>query len=72
VTGVSENSPAADAGIEQGDVIVGVDNTQVRSTDDLQDALNSYHPKDKVKVTWSDGSGNTESKTVTLTEGPPA
>jgi S1-C subfamily serine protease len=72
VTGVSENSPAADAGIEQGDVIVGVDNTQVRSNDDLQDALNSYHPKDKVKVTWSDGSGNTESKTVTLTEGPPA
>jgi len=72
VTGVSEDSPAADAGIEQGDIIVGVDDTQVRSNDDLQDALNSYHPKDKVKVTWSDGSGNTESKTVTLVEGPPA
>jgi S1-C subfamily serine protease len=72
VMNVSENSPAADAGIEKGDVIVGVDSTQVRSNNDLQDALNGYHPKDKVKVTWSDSSGKTESATVTLVEGPPA
>jgi S1-C subfamily serine protease len=72
VTGVSEDSPAADAGIEAGDLIVGVGDAEVRSSDDLQDALNTYHPDDRVKVTWSDSSGNTESKTVTLIEGPPA
>jgi hypothetical protein len=34
--------------------------------------LNTYHPDDRVEVTWSDESGNTESATVKLIEGPPA
>jgi S1-C subfamily serine protease len=72
VTGVRGDSPAADVGIEAGDLIVGIDDAEVRSSDDLQDALNTYHPDDRVKVTWSDGSGNTESATVRLIEGPPA
>jgi S1-C subfamily serine protease len=72
VTRVTDDSPAADAGIEAGDLIVGVGDTEVRSNDDLQDALNTYHPDDRVKVTWSDGAGNTESATVKLIEGPPA
>jgi S1-C subfamily serine protease len=72
VISVPDDSPAADAGIEQGDVIVAVGDATVHSNNDLEDALNTYHPDDKVKVTWSDGSGNTESATVKLVEGPPA
>jgi S1-C subfamily serine protease len=69
---VPDDSPAADAGIEQGDVIIAVGDATVHSNNDLEDALNTYHPDEKVKVTWSDGSGNTESATVKLVEGPPA
>ena len=69
---VTQDSPADDAGIQPGDVIVGVGDTTVRSNRDLQDALDGYHPDEKVKVTWSDGSGNTESATIKLAEGPPA
>jgi S1-C subfamily serine protease len=72
VRDVDEDGPAANAGIEAGDLIVGLDDADVRSSDDLQDALNTYHPDDRVEVTWSDESGNTESATVKLVEGPPA
>jgi S1-C subfamily serine protease len=72
VTSVGSDTPASSAGIEQGDVITAIDNTTVRSSNDLQDALNAYHPDDKVKVTWTDGSGNSKSETVKLIEGPPA
>jgi S1-C subfamily serine protease len=69
---VADNTPAADAGIQSGDVIVSIGSATVGSTSDLEDVLNTYHPDDKVKVTWTDDSGKTQSATVKLIEGPPA
>jgi S1-C subfamily serine protease len=72
VLDVASNTPAADAGLQQGDVIVSIGDAKVSSTNQLQDVLNTYHPDDKVKVTWTDSSGDTHSATVKLTSGPPA
>jgi S1-C subfamily serine protease len=72
VLDVASDSPAADAGISAGDVIVSIGGQGVHSTNELEDAMNSHHPDDKVKVTWTDSSGDSHSATVTLVEGPPA
>jgi len=39
VRGVAENGPAAKAGVERGDLLVGVDGTPLSSVDALFDAL---------------------------------
>jgi len=72
VTTVGPNTPADNAGIQQGDVITSIGNSSVHSSNDLQDILNGYHPDDKVKVSWTNGSGDAQSATIKLTEGPPA
>ena len=48
---VVPGSPAAAAGLQPGDVIVGVDNTQTATTSDLSSALASHAPGDKVVLT---------------------
>lgn len=52
VDGVIERSGAKDAGIEQGDVIVQVNNKAVDSAPQLQEAIASYRPGDKVGITY--------------------
>ena len=69
---VQSGSPAADAGIEAGDTIVGIGNTAVGSASELKSALINAHPGDKVSITWVDASGAQQKATVTLIEGPPA
>jgi S1-C subfamily serine protease len=69
---VQSGSPAADAGIEAGDTIVGIGNTAVGSASELKSALINAHPGDKVVITWVDGNGAQQKATVTLIEGPPA
>ncbi len=54
---VQSGSPAADAGIEAGDTIVGIGNTAVGSASELKSALINAHPGDKVSITWVDGIG---------------
>jgi S1-C subfamily serine protease len=71
VVGVKDGTPAADAGLGAGDVITGIDGSNVRSASDLTAAMFKYHPGDDVKVTWVDGNGDTHSATITLTPGPP-
>jgi S1-C subfamily serine protease len=72
VLNVASNTPADDAGIQAGDTIVSIGNSSVSSTNELEDVMNTYHPDDKVKVTWTDSSGDNHSATVKLIEGPPA
>jgi S1-C subfamily serine protease len=72
VEGVGEDTPAADAGIQEGDTIVAIGDETIGSSGDLQDVMNGYHPGDKVSVSWVDGSGETRHATVELVEGPPA
>jgi serine protease DegQ len=51
VAGAFEGSPAEGAGIEQGDVIVAVDENRIASPNDLIDALGEYGPGDEVTIT---------------------
>jgi S1-C subfamily serine protease len=72
VEGVQSNSPADDAGIEEGDTIVSLAGKSVTSIDDLTSALAPHHPRDKVDIAWVDQSGDRHTAQVTLTSGPPA
>ncbi|HKV71179.1 MAG TPA: trypsin-like peptidase domain-containing protein [Gemmatimonadales bacterium] len=59
-----ENSPAKDAGIEQGDVITALDGQPVSYTAQLQQIIGFKKPGDKVAVTfWRQGAGQ---KTISV------
>jgi S1-C subfamily serine protease len=69
---VVSGSPADKAGLADGDVITSVNGSSVTSASDLSTALEGDHPGDSVQLQWTDGSGQTQSASVTLTSGPPA
>ena len=72
VAGVEPDSPADQAGIVEGDVITAVGSDSISTYSDLPDALNAYHPGDRVDIGWVDTSGQHHTATVTLIAGPPA
>jgi S1-C subfamily serine protease len=72
VEGVQSNSPADNAGLEEGDTIVSLAGKNVTSLDDLTSALAPHHPHDKVAIGWVDQNGDHHSTQVTLGSGPPA
>jgi Do/DeqQ family serine protease len=65
VGGFADRSPAKESGIEEGDVITGVNNVAIRSVSELQDQINRFRPGDKVKVTFN-RLGATKTVTVEL------
>ncbi|TNE67844.1 MAG: PDZ domain-containing protein [Bacteroidetes bacterium] len=59
VTRVNKNSAAADAGLEEGDVILGLNNTLVRRSPELQEYIGRFRPGDKIQVEfWRNGRRN--------------
>ncbi len=70
VEGALQGTPAAAAGLAQGDTILAVGGHQVTSASDLQSVMEGYHPGNKVSVEWADQYGQTHTSTVTLTNGP--
>jgi S1-C subfamily serine protease len=72
VVGVQTASPAEAAGLQAGDVIVGVGGHAVTSTASLQTALSGTHPGDTVQVVWRDTAGQQHTAMVQLAAGPPA
>jgi len=70
VLGVVEGTPAASAGLARGDVITSLGGRKVTSATDLTTALDQHHPGDKVKVAWTDVSGQSHSASVKLATGP--
>jgi S1-C subfamily serine protease len=72
IAGALSGSPAADAGLAEGDTITSVGGQSVSSATDIQQVLVKYHPGDKIPVEWTDQSGQSHSATVTLTSGPAA
>lgn len=50
VAGVSDRSGAKEAGLEEGDIIVKVDNRKVVNNAQLQEQISRFRPGDKVKV----------------------
>ncbi len=72
VVGTLSNSPAAAAGVAQGDVITGLNGKTITSSTDLSNALENQHPGDTVQLTWTDSSGQSHTASVKLTTGPPS
>ena len=64
IPGVLENSAAAKAGIEEGDVILKIDGKEVNSPSILQEIIGKMNPGDEVKVTYR---RNGKEKTTTAT-----
>lgn len=66
---VGAGSPAANAGIQPGDVITNVDNATINNPEDLIAAIRSHNPGDTVQITFvRDNVPHTV--TVTLTDRP--
>ncbi|MPZ21735.1 MAG: Do family serine endopeptidase, partial [Luteitalea sp.] len=64
---VQADTPAEDAGLQQGDVIVGVNGQDIRNRDELRNLIASQQPGSKANVTFL-RSGKEQSVTVTLSE----
>ncbi len=71
VVGVVSGTPAAAAGIVQGDVITAIDGRRITSSASLGPAIRAHAPGQTIRVTWV-GSGGTHTATVRLAAGPAA
>ena len=72
VVGAISGSPAASAGLSQGDVIVKVNGSAVTTPEQLTGLISQLHPGDKVALVWQDTSGTTHTGTLVLVKGPAA
>ncbi len=64
VTAVSEDSAAEKAGLKPGDIITGIDDVEVKTSEELNAQKNTHQAGDKIKLTFI---RNDEEKTVTIT-----
>ncbi len=71
VENVISGTPAAGTGLSAGDVVTAVDETSVTSPTALTDLILKEHPGDRVKLSWRTPTGEQQTATVTLAEGPP-
>ena len=72
IAGALSGSPAASAGLTEGDTITSVGGQSVSSATDISQILVKYHPGDKISISWVDQSGQSQTATVTLASGPAA
>src|SRR5271170_1288525 len=72
VAGTVSGSPAANAGLTQGDTITAIGGQSVNSAEDVAHSLVKYHPGNSISVTWVDASGQSQTANLTLTTGPAA
>jgi len=72
VENVIASSPAAEAGLQPGDVIDSVNGQNVSSPTDLSTIMEGRQPGDEVQVGWVDTSGQQHTASVQLASGPPA
>jgi S1-C subfamily serine protease len=72
IAGTQSGTPAAQAGIVQGDVVTALDGKSVSTGTDITEILVGHHPGDKVSITWTDTSGQSHTATLTLGTGPAA
>jgi S1-C subfamily serine protease len=69
---VGRGTPAEDAGIGSDDLITSIDGNDVSSSSDLTRVMAPYSAGDRVRVTWTDDSGDTHRATIRLESAPPA
>jgi putative serine protease PepD len=51
ISGVREGSPAQQAGLQAGDIIIRFDSTEIKDLQGMTDALRARKPGEKVKIT---------------------
>jgi putative serine protease PepD len=69
LTEVRTGTPAAQAGLQTGDVVTAVNGKQVRAADELGTAIDAKKPGDRVSITYT-RNGASHTVTVTLAERP--
>lgn len=69
VAAAEADTPAGQAGLEEGDVITAIGDTEVSTFDELAAAVASHEPGDTVTITWQ-RDGREMSGEATLTESP--
>ena len=72
VGNVVSGSPAANAGLTQGDTITAIAGQTVSSAEDVAHALVKYHPGNSISISWVDQNGQSHTTTLTLANGPAA
>ena len=72
LAGAASGTPAATAGLGQGDVITSLAGQSVSTGTDIQNILVGHHPGDQISIGWTDASGQSHTATVTLASGPTA
>jgi len=72
VVGVNDGTPAADAGMVAGDVIVALGGETISDAASLSGAILHHKVGDTVRVEWVDQSGAHHTASVTFVAGPPA
>jgi S1-C subfamily serine protease len=72
IAGTLSGSPAANAGLTQGDTITAIGGQSVASPEDIAHALVKYHPGNSISISWVDQSGQSQTANVTLASGPAA
>jgi len=72
LAGAQAGTPAANAGLTQGDVVTALNGKPVSSGTQIQETLIGMHPGDKVSISWTDTSGQSHTANITLTVGPAA
>jgi len=70
ILGVTPDSPAAKAGLRNGDVMIKADDTPVATAQQLQEALAQHKPGDTVRITFLRPPGEAQTVTLTLGELP--
>jgi S1-C subfamily serine protease len=70
VAQVIEGTPAVSSGLQEGDVITGVNSQTVATPTALGNILGGYRPGDRVSITWVTPSGVKHSTMVTLASAP--
>jgi S1-C subfamily serine protease len=72
LAGTASGTPAATAGLGEGDTVTSLNGQSVSSSSDIQNIMVGLHPGDKVSIGWTDASGQSHTATVTLASGPTA
>jgi S1-C subfamily serine protease len=72
IAGTLAGSPAANAGLAEGDEITAIGGQSVTTAGDISQALVKYHPGEEISVTWINSEGQSQTSTLTLATGPAA